>query len=79
MDPRTILAICISLIAAGNTALSLLSIMGLTKTEVRGGAVASTVYLAALVASTVGGVIFLILLITNGATVYNAIRFLLGG
>lgn len=76
MDPKTVLVICVFLVAAGSTVKNLLSLAGATKTKVEGGAGTQAVYLTATVASLIGWGIFLVLLVMSGDTIVNAISCL---
>ncbi len=78
MDPKTVLLIGFLLVGVGHTILNLLSILGLTKTSVQGGAGTGMVYVGANAMAAIGNLIFLILLITHGDVIYGFISFLLG-
>lgn len=73
MDPKTILALCATLIIVSNTVKSLLNITGMIKTEVKGGAEVGAIYLATSIVSVIGWGTFLILLVINRGTIFNAV------
>lgn len=78
MNPKTILEICIAVIIVTTTIKSFLNIIGITKTEVIGGPRAEAIFIATTAGSAVGWGIFLIVLVTNGETIYNAVSCFFG-
>lgn len=78
MDAQTVFNIVVFLIVGSSITKSIMSIAGVTKTQVEGGDTAKVVYLVVLITTLLGWVGLLLLLVTAGGFMSTKISQLLG-